>query len=283
MTVAFASIKLYTCQVIGSYGRGLEVTRRLENKVAIVTGGSSGIGKAAALQFAREGASVVVAARRAHESTEVVDEITANGGEAIFVQTDVSVWSDVGRMVSETIDKYGRLDCAFNNAGLSGRLTEDWLGLAEEDWDQTADVNLKGVWMCMRHQIPAMLESGGGTIVNNSSLLGERGSKSAPYSATKHGVIGLTRSAAVTFGDQNIRVNAVLPGIIMTPIMEARLQKNPELAEAAGRVIPTGEVGTPESIAEAVAWLSNDESSYITGQTLTIDGGVMAQMVPRNS
>jgi len=257
------------------------MSRRLENRVAMVTGGSSGIGKATALQFAREGAKVVIAARRAPESIQVVDEIKSGGGEAIFVQTDVSIWSDVEGLVQETVDLYGRLDCAFNNAGLSGRLTEDWLGLSEDDWDQTADVNLKGVWMCMRHQIPKMLETGGGTIVNNSSLLGERGSKSAPYSATKHGVIGLTRSAAVTFGDQNIRVNAVLPGIIMTHIMEARLQENPELTDKARGVIPMGKVGTSESVAEAVVWLCGDESSYITGQTLTIDGGVMAQMVPR--
>ena len=257
------------------------MTRRLEGKVAIITGASSGIGKSTAFQFAREGAKVVAAARREEESLQVVTQITDNGGDAIYVQTDVSIWTDVENMVQKTLSQYGQLDCAFNNAGLSGRLTEDWLGLTEEQWDQTADVNLKGVWMCMRHQIPAMLEQGGGVIVNNSSLLGERGAGSAPYAATKHGVIGLTRSAAVTFGDQNIRVNAVLPGIIMTPIMEARIERNPEMAAQAGQVIPMGEIGPPESIAEAVTWLCSDESSYINGQTLTIDGGLMAQMMPK--
>ncbi len=184
-------------------------------------------------------------------------------------------------MVDETLSEYGRLDCAFNNAALSGRLTEGWLTITEEQWDQTADVNLKGVWMCMRLQIPAMLETGDGTIVNNSSLLGMRGSGCAPYAATKHGVIGLTKSAAVTFGDQNIRVNTVAPGFIMTPITEARFKENPELVEKAGSVIPMGELGGPETIAEAVTWLCSDESSYITGQTLTIDGEVLAQMIPR--
>jgi NAD(P)-dependent dehydrogenase (short-subunit alcohol dehydrogenase family) len=257
------------------------MSRRLEDRVAIITGASSGIGKTTALQFAREGAKVVVAARREQESLEVVSEITSNGGSAIYVQTDVGKWDQVENMVSAALSKYGRLDCAFNNAGLSGRLTEGWLTISEEQWDQTADVNLKGVWMCMRHQIPAMLESGGGVIVNNSSLLGMRGAGSAPYAATKHGVIGLTRSAAVTFGDQNIRVNSVAPGFIVTPIMEARFKENPDLADKFDAVIPMGELGGPETIAEAVTWLCSDESAYITGQTLTVDGGVLAQMLPK--
>ena len=257
------------------------MSRRLEEKVAIITGASSGMGKSTAFQFAREGTKVVIAARREQESLEVVKEITHNGGKAIFVQTDVAKWADVENMVQATLIKYGQLDCAFNNAGLSGRLTGDWLGLTEELWDQTADVNLKGVWMCMRHQIPAMLESGGGTIVNNSSLLGMRGSDSAPYAASKHGVIGLTRSAAVTFGDQNIRVNTIAPGFITTPIMEARFDLDPSLRDKYGSVIPMGALGGPETIAEAVTWLSSDESSYITGQTITVDGGVLAQMLPK--
>ncbi|MBT3996293.1 MAG: glucose 1-dehydrogenase [Chloroflexi bacterium] len=257
------------------------MSRRLENRVAIITGASSGMGKTTAIQFAREGAKVVIAARREEESLEVVNEITNNGGNAIYVQTDVAKWADVENMVNTTLSEYGRLDCAFNNAGLSGRLTEGWLTITEEQWDQTADVNLKGVWMCMRLQIPAMLESGGGVIVNNSSLLGMRGAGSAPYAATKHGVIGLTRSAAVTFGDQNIRVNTVAPGFILTPIMEARIKENPAWADNADKLIPMGDLGATETIAEAVTWLCSDESSYITGQTLTVDGGVLAQMTPK--
>ena len=254
---------------------------RLKDRVAIITGGASGIGAAAAKLFVAEGAKVVIAARREEESLEVVNEITNNGGNAIYVQTDVAKWADVENMVNTTLSEYGRLDCAFNNAGLSGRLTEGWLTITEEQWDQTADVNLKGVWMCMRLQIPAMLESGGGVIVNNSSLLGMRGAGSAPYAATKHGVIGLTRSAAVTFGDQNIRVNTVAPGFILTPIMEARIKENPAWADNADKLIPMGDLGATETIAEAVTWLCSDESSYITGQTLTVDGGVLAQMTPK--
>ncbi len=257
------------------------MSRRLQDQVAIVTGGSSGIGKTTAIQFAREGAKVVIAARREEESQEVVKEITDNGGKAIFVQTDVSKWEDVENMVDTALSEYGQLDCAFNNAGLSGRLTEGWLTLTEEQWDTTANVNLKGVWMCMRLQIPAMLESGGGAIVNNSSLLGMRGAGSAPYAATKHGVIGLTRSAAVTFGDQNVRVNSVAPGFIVTPIMEARMKENPEMWNKSKSLIPMGAMGETETIAEAVTWLCSDQSSYVTGQTITIDGGVMAQMLPK--
>jgi NAD(P)-dependent dehydrogenase (short-subunit alcohol dehydrogenase family) len=257
------------------------MNKRLQDRVAIITGGSSGMGKTTAIQFAREGAKVVIAARREEESQEVVKEITDNGGKAIYVQTDVAKWSDVENMVDTTLSEYGQLDCAFNNAGITARLTEGWLTLTEEQWDQTADVNFKGVWMCMRLQIPAMLESGGGVIVNNSSLLGMRGAASAPYTASKHGVIGLTRSAAVTFGDQNIRVNTVAPGFILTPIMQDRVDENPEWWGKADSLIPMGDLGAPETIAEAVTWLCSDQSSYITGQTLTVDGGVLARMLPK--
>lgn len=254
--------------------------RRLEGRVAIVTGASSGMGKTTALQFAKEGASVVVAARRQEEGEQTAKEIRESGGTAMFVQTDVSRWDDVQAMVEATLSEFGRLDCAFNNAGVSSRLSPEWLDVTESMWDETIDINLKGVWMCMRLQIPAMLDSGGGAIVNNSSLFGMRGGHSAPYTASKHGVIGLSNSAAVRFGPEGIRVNTIAPGFIITPIMEANFSDNPGMKQLLSGSIPLREVGGPETIAEAVTWLCSDESSYISGQCISVDGGFMAQLAP---
>ena len=258
------------------------MSRRLEGQVAIVTGASSGMGKTTALQFASEGASVVVAARREEEGNATVSEIRENGGIATFIQADVARWDDVERMVERTVSEYGKLNCAFNNAGVSSRLTPRWLEVSEDDWDFTVDVNLKGVWMCMRLQIPAMLESGGGAIVNNSSLFGLRGGHSAPYTASKHGVIGLSNSAAVEFGPDGIRVNTITPGFIRTPIMARNFQNSPKMEERLSGAIPMQYVAGPETIARTVVWLCSDESSYITGQSIAVDGGVIASLGPRD-
>ncbi len=256
------------------------MARRLEGRVAIVTGASSGMGKVTAFQLAREGASVVLAARREEEGQAAAQEIRDQGGIAKFIRTDVSKWDDVSAMVDFAVSEFGGLHCAFNNAGISARGTDDWLALSESQWDQMIDINLKGVWMCIRLQAPAMIEGGGGSIVNNSSVIGRRGTGSAPYTASKHGVIGLGKSAAVQFAKNKIRVNTVAPGFIMTPIVEARLADNPAAAEMAGKAIPLKHIGESESIAETVTWLLSDDCPYITGECITVDGGLLAQLLP---
>ena len=257
------------------------VDKRFEGKVALVTGASSGIGKATALQFAEQGAKVLLAARREPEGEAVAEEIRASGGVASFIRTDVSKWDQVEAMVQRAVDEFGALHYAFNNAGISARGTEDWLGLTEAMWDEMIDINLKGVWMCMRHQIPVMLDSGGGAIVNNSSIIGVRASVSAPYSATKRGVIGLTMSAAVEFADQGVRVNAIAPGTIMTPITERRLSDDPEMLDRVRKELAMGREGRPEEIASVATWLCSDEASFLTGECIVVDGGAMAQLGPR--
>lgn len=238
------------------------------------------MGKVTAIQLAREGARVVLAARREEEGEQVANEIRDEGGNAKFIRTDVSVWGDVEAMVDFTLREFGGLHCAFNNAGVSSRGTDEWLEVTEEQWDHWIDINLKGVWMCIRQQVPAMMESGGGSIVNNSSLFGMRGGGSAPYTASKHGVIGLSRSAAVKFAKDGIRVNTVAPGIIRTPIIEARFADNPEMEELAALAIPLGYVGGPETIAQTVTWLLSEDSAYVSGECITVDGAVMAQLFP---
>jgi NAD(P)-dependent dehydrogenase (short-subunit alcohol dehydrogenase family) len=247
--------------------------KRFEGKVALVTGASSGIGKSAARQFAEHGAKVLLAARREPEGQAVVDEIRASGGVASFVRTDIAKWDQVEAMVQRAVDEFGALHYAFNNAGISARGTEDWLALTEAKWDEMVDINLKGVWMSMRHQIPVILDSGGGAIVNNSSVVGVRASASAPYSATKRGVIGLTMSAAVAFADQGIRINAVAPGTIMTPLIERRMSDNPEMLDLVRKELAMGREGQPEEIASVATWLCSDEASFITGECITVDGG----------
>lgn len=251
---------------------------RLEGKVALVTGGSSGIGKATALAFAKEGAKVVVAARRIKESEETVTAIREGGGEAIFVQTDVSQATEVKGMVDAAVETYGRLDCAFNNAGVGG--TGPIHEFLEEEWDRTISINLKGVWLCLKYEIAQMLKQGRGAIVNNSSVAGLIGAANmSAYIASKHGVVGLTKSVALEVAKQGIRVNAVCPGYIHTPMIQARLD-DPARKERIIALEPIGRVGDPEEAAEAVVWLCSDAASFVTGHAMPVDGGLVAGIPP---
>ena len=252
------------------------MTMELRSKVAIVTGGTSGIGRDAAVLFAKAGAKVVVAGRREVEGKETIDLIRTAGGEGLFVKTDVSRAADVRALVQKTVENFGRLDIAFNNAGIEG----SWSPIAEqseEDWDSTIDINLKGVWLCLKYEIQQMLkQDGGGAIVNMASVAGFIGSAgAATYCASKHGVMALTKSAALETARSGIRVNVVCPGVIETPMGE-RLWGAPEAKKFALGLHPIGRFGRPEEIAAAVVWMCSDGASFMTGQSLVLDGGFLA-------
>ena len=248
---------------------------QLEGKVSLITGGGSGIGKASALAFAREGSKVVVADVNVDGGEQTVRIIQDTGGEATFVKAEVSNSSDVSDMVSHAVQTYNRLDCAFNNAGVSGgpgRIHE----YTEDNWSRVLDINLTGVWLCMKYEIIQMLNQGGGTIVNTASVMGlVGGSRSPAYAATKHGVVGLTRTGAVDYAQEGIRINAVCPGYIRTPMIEGILS-DPGAEERVVSRHPMHRLGTPEEIAEAVVWLCSDAASFVTGHAMTVDGGYVA-------
>jgi len=248
------------------------MTGQFEGKVVLVTGASSGIGQATALAFGREGAKVVVAARRIPESKETVRMIEEAGGEAIFVRTDVSKRAEVEALVDRAVEHFGGLDCAFNNAGIPQIPRVPAADCTEESWDQVVDTNLKGMWLCMKYEIPQMLIRGGGAIVNCSSGVGLIGSPNSPaYISSKHGIVGLTKSAALDYAKKGIRINAVCPGVTWTPELEKYVR---EVGEAQVALqLPMGRMGKPEEIADAVLWLCSDASSFVTGQALAVDGG----------
>ena len=246
----------------------------LEGKVALVTGGSSGIGKRTAVKFAEEGARVIVADLREAEGNETVRLIKEAGSDGFFVRTDVSQEPDVQAMVAAAVETYGKLDCALNNAGKLTRRDHVWIDTPIEFFDELMDPNLRGVWLCMKHELRTMVERGSGSIVNTSSIGGIRGGGGEIYVASKHGVAGLTRTGAVTYGRAGIRVNAVCPGIIATETYMDILAKNPEMEARVNVDIPLGRAGTTEDVAEAVVWLFSDASSYVTGAMLMLDGGL---------
>lgn len=247
------------------------------SKVALVTGGSSGIGRATALAFAHRGARVVVADVSVEGGEETVNLIHNASGEAVFIQTDVTQASEIEHLVSKTIETYGQLDCAFNNAGIAGdlSLTAD---CSEEHWNRVMSINLRGVWLCMKHELSQMLKQGGGAIVNTASVLGLVGIiGQTAYVAAKHGVVGLTKTAALEYAKSGIRVNAVCPGVIHTPMVEGVINAQPELTEGLLALEPVGRLGEPEEIAQTVVWLCSDAASFVTGHSMAADGGYTAQ------
>jgi NAD(P)-dependent dehydrogenase (short-subunit alcohol dehydrogenase family) len=249
------------------------VTGQFADRVALVTGAASGIGRASSLAFAREGARVVLADVDAAGGEESVGMIEAAGGEATFVKTDVTSAADVQRLVDQAVETYGRLDCAHNNAGVLGNPART-ADCSEEEWDRIIAINLKGVWLCMRAEIPQMLAQGGGAIVNTASSAGLTGMPRMPaYVASKHGVAGVTKAAALDYAKKNIRVNAVCPGFIDTPLV----QRAGATQAGADKYVPTGRIGRPEEVAEAVIWLCSDAASYVTGLCMAVDGAMTAQ------
>lgn len=246
-----------------------------KNKVALVTGASFGIGRATALAFAKKGAKIVLADWA--DASETLALIKALGGEAIFVKTDISKSEEVKAMIEKTIATFGSLDFAFNNAGIEG-ISAPIQDCTEENWDKTLGVNLKGTWLCMKHEIPEMLKRNKGVIINCSSVAGLVGYPGlAAYVASKHGVIGLTKTAALECAKVGIRVNAVCPGAIKTAMIDRLTGNKKEVENQFANSEPVGRLGQPEEVANAVIWLCSDEASFVTGDAMAVDGGWVAQ------
>ena len=246
-------------------------------EVALITGGSSGIGRATALLFAAEGARVVVASRRAEESEETVRLIQAAGGDALFVKTDVSQAADAEAMVAATVQRYGALHFAFNNAGIEGAPFVPVASYAEATWDEVIAINLKGVFLSMKYELPHIVQAKG-AIVNMASVAGLSGGRlGAAYYASKHGVVGLTKAAAMEYADKGVRINAVAPAVIHTPLAERAglAMGDPQSAARVLSLHPMGRIGQPEEVAQAVRWLCSKGASFTTGHTLPVDGGFL--------
>ncbi|MBV1931354.1 MAG: SDR family oxidoreductase [Porticoccaceae bacterium] len=249
----------------------------LEGKVGLITGGGSGIGRATSVIFGNEGAKVVVSDVNEEGGNKTVDMIKKAGGDAVFVRCDVSQSAEVEALIKASVTHYGQLDCAFNNAGISGKMANTVM-CSEGNFDRNIAVNLKGVWLCMKYEIQQFLDQGtGGSIVSTASIAGLVAAAYAPaYGAAKHGVNGLTKSAAIEFAKKDIRVNSVCPGLIETP-MVASAGTDSKLIETMIAAEPVGRMGQPNEIGNAVAWLCSDKASFVTGHCMPVDGGYVAQ------
>ena len=250
--------------------------RRLEGRTALATGGASGIGQATALAFAREGAKVVIADVNVDGGNATLRMVREIGSEAIFVRTDVRRADEVEALVNEVVKTYGRLDCAFNNAGILGKPTSA-VECTEENWDKVISTNLKGIFLCMKYEIPYMIRQEHGAIVNTASVAGLIGvQRNAAYVASKHGVAGLTKAAAIDYASSGIRINAVCPGFIRTAML-GLLEAKPEREAHYVSMEPIGRLGRPEEVAEAVVWMCSDAASFVTGHLMAVDGGLVAR------
>lgn len=250
--------------------------KRMQDKVIIVTGASSGLGAATARQLANEGAKVVLAARRRDKGEAVLRDIKAAGGEGIFVQADVTSTADVQALVAAAVERYGGLDGAFNNAGVTGPALTLLADIDEAGWDETIVTNLRAVFVCMKHQIPALLARGGGAIVNMASMYGIKAGDigNSPYCASKFGVVGLSRSAAIDYADKGIRVNAICPGFIHSEMVDPYLEAEPELmSRTIQRHSAMNRVGESDEIAQAVTWLLSSQAKFVNGTELLVSGG----------
>jgi len=248
----------------------------MKDKVTIVTGGASGIGRATALAFAREEAVVAVADIAVETGEETAHMIKQTGGEAIFIECNVARAVEVEAMVKKTVEVYGRLDCAFNNVGIMGPIIPI-VDCPEDIWNQVISINLTGVWLCMKYEIPQMLKQRSGAIVNTASAAGLVGVPGlTPYTASKHGVVGLTKAVALEYAKSGIRINSVCPGTIKTAMYDRVIAKNPEWTKHIVESHPLGRIGVAEEVAEAAVWLCSDLASFVTGHALSVDGGATA-------
>ena len=248
-----------------------------DQKVAIVTGGSSGIGRATAIALAKQGVRISIAARRIDEGEETVRLVKEAGSDGMFVKTDVANEDDVRSLVENTIKTYGRLDYAFNNAGIEEIMTP-FIDQTTEKFDQIMNTNVRGVWLSMKYEIPQMIKSGGGAIVNNSSVAGIMGfPQMAIYIASKHAVLGLTKSAALEYAKSGIRINAIAPGGVETEMANRVNENNPQFLDYLTSMHPIGRIADPEEIANAVVWLLSEKASFVLGHTLLVDGGVVSR------